>query len=413
MKSFVKFTVLILCYIFVLVGCGKNIDEEKSSQNTEKIEKNITSDFQHETNTVGQFQEWEFEMPQDWSYEIGETNNSIHFYPDKETPPVFSFGLMNSEEEYDLSDKVWQDALANAIVELYKEQIGDCTLLSYDVPIDYIELSDGELLDITGVYELFIKCSGTIDDKAYNGDIIAYYRGGQLYVFNLFQYIDSEYDFFNDMCSINASFKKSSKNNENNDNSSVDNSEESNINKADVSKIEVSFTKDRIDGDDLHLKVYIKNISEMKFSGDIHVFFYTKEGNERLGSDLIIVDELLPGQHSWTNVVIDKYMGTPELELEFTNPIFTSIEEHSAEINNDVTEKTKNSFRLNFEGVSWYEDVMDIVVYKDGTCVVTIKLNAKEDGQFYANAIWSCSNVHGVERVRVVDDNGNLKTVYP
>lgn len=57
--------------------------------------------------------------------------------------------------------------------------------------------------------------------------------------------------------------------------------------------------------------------------------------------------------------------------------------------------------------------MLHIVVYKDGTCIVTIKVDVKLDGQFNENAIGSCGNMHGVESVWVVDDNGVLKSAYP
>lgn len=43
--------------------------------------------------------------------------------------------------------------------------------------------------------------------------------------------------------------------------------------------------------------------------------------------------------------------------------------------------------------------MLHIVVYKDGTCIVTIKVDVKLDGQFNENAIGSCGNMHGVESV--------------
>ena len=55
----------------------------------------------------------------------------------------------------------------------------------------------------------------------------------------------------------------------------------------------------------------------------------------------------------------------------------------------------------------------DIVVYTDGNCVVTIKNDSKEKGQFYASTVWSCGNDHGVETVQVIDADGNIKSVYP
>ena len=93
----------------------------------------------------------------------------------------------------------------------------------------------------------------------------------------------------------------------------------------DISDISVTCTKDYIDGNKMYLKVYVKNNSSAMFKGDVHVFFYSADGKKRLGSDMIIIDKLMPGQTSWAKVKIDKYLGTPKIETEFTNPQFFDI----------------------------------------------------------------------------------------
>ena len=184
------------------------------------------------------------------------------------------------------------------------------------------------------------------------------------------------------------------------------------ISTADTSDIAVRFETDYIDGDRLHITVFTKNNSDETFTGNVYVTFYSADGKDRLGSDTIIVDELLPGRESWADIIVDVYRGTPKMTVDFSEVSFTPIKEITAEIDTDATEKTKSSYYWNFDGVSWYNDITDIVVYTDGTCVVTVKKETKENGQFYAATIWSCGNDYGVEEVQVVDPDGKILAVY-
>lgn len=181
---------------------------------------------------------------------------------------------------------------------------------------------------------------------------------------------------------------------------------------SDISDITVRFETDYIDGDRLHITVFTKNNSDETFSGNIYVAFYSADGKDWLGSDTIIVDELLPGRESWADISVDKYNGTPKMTVDFLEISFVPIKETTVEVDADATEKTKSSYYWSFDGVSWYDDITDIVVYTDGTCIVTVNDNPKEEGQFYAAVIWSCGNNYGVNEVRVVDSSGEILAVY-
>lgn len=179
-----------------------------------------------------------------------------------------------------------------------------------------------------------------------------------------------------------------------------------------ISDIAVRFETDYIEGDRLHIAVFTKNNSDETFSGNIYVTFYSTDGKDCIGSDTIIVDELLPGRESWADIAVDAYSGTPKMTVDFSEVLFIPIKEIATEIDADATEKTKSSYYWNFDGVSWYNDITTIVVYTDGTCVVTVQQDTKENGQFYAAAIWSCGNNYGVKTVQVVDPNGTILAVY-
>ncbi len=178
----------------------------------------------------------------------------------------------------------------------------------------------------------------------------------------------------------------------------------------DTSMIEVTFKTDRIDGDALLLKVYVKNTSDRIFKGNVYVHFTNARG-KYLGADTILVDELMPGRESWANVSIDIYTGVIEMSTYFSEVSFEEFDDITAEIDDEATEKTKNSFRLNFDTTSWYSDVKSITVYADGQCVV--ESTSIDNNAGIATAVWSCGKEHGVKSVRVVDMNGVIQTVYP
>ena len=178
----------------------------------------------------------------------------------------------------------------------------------------------------------------------------------------------------------------------------------------DTSMIEVTFKADRIDGDALLLKVYVKNTSDRIFRGDVYLYFTNARG-KYLGSDTILVDELMPGRESWANVWIDVYTGVIEMAVSFSDASFEKIDDITAEVDDEATERTKNSFRLSFDTTSWYNDVKSITVYKDGQCVVVSTSTDNNAG--IAATIWSCGKEYGVKSVRVVDTNGVIQTVYP
>ena len=409
MRKILIFVITIILGLAFFVGCV-NANQREEITKTEKVEKIVTSDFNHETNQMVYFRGNQFEIPQNWEAIIAEEDDSVHFVVEQAQDILFAFSELNADAVYNISDNNDAVALANGFLELYKLLFGDCEIIDVSVPKSYMELSSGKKLDVTGRYELHMKFKGIFEGDAYTGDVIAFYLKDRLHAFALFQLDTAKYDFYEDICAVKNTIKAAENNVET---SKVEVDKKETQEKARLSDIQVSFQKDSIDGDRMNLKVYVENTSEKIFTGDVQVSFYSSDGKERLGSDMIIVEDLAPRRQSWSNVTIDKYDGAPKLELEFTNPIFKEVKTITTEIDNEVTEKTKNSYRLNFEGVSWYADITDITAYTDGNCIVKIKNDAKEKGQFYASTIWSCGTDHGVKFVQIMDADGSLKAVYP
>lgn len=179
-----------------------------------------------------------------------------------------------------------------------------------------------------------------------------------------------------------------------------------------LSKIDVYYKDNYVEEDELILKVFVKNNTNEIFKGNVKVTFYREDKNKRLGSDIVLVDELYPGREIWANVKIDKYSGNKKMVVDFSSEEFIPVKEIVSEVNEEVTEKTKESYYWNFDGVTWYDDIKDIVVYKDGICVITLKKGYKNEAQSYAASIWACSSDYGVKTVRAVDENGNVLSIF-
>lgn len=180
------------------------------------------------------------------------------------------------------------------------------------------------------------------------------------------------------------------------------------IAKASVKNIDVSFSKDYVDGNRHYLKVFVKNNSAEIFNGDVYVTFYSRNGKKRLGSDTVMIRGLYPGNESWANVTIDVYNGIPKMIVDFSEVKFTPFKKVNADVNVEATQKTRKSFKWNFEGVSWYNDVAAITVYTNGTSVVILKDNTKEQAQFYANTVLSCGKDYGVSTIQVINNKGDI-----
>lgn len=402
---------LLLIMVTSCVACSRQNEVENQETNTTiqegLTEKNkiISNDFNEETNKTITLQKLKLEIPDKWEY-ITDEVGALHFSPDKEVPPFFSFVIMPTEEKLDFKNPKDQSYVAYGIIKTYISSNVTCKVDDYYVPMEYFTLSSGKQIDVTGRYVLTVECSGTIYNQKYKGKIMVFYIDGEMCVFNLFQALDSVYDFSKEMDSIVKSVatiesKEPELNKESNTNQNV---------QQDTSKIKVSFVKDSINGNDMLLKVYVKNLSESKFNGDVHVYFYSADRKTRLGYDTIIVKDLMPGQQSWSNVTIDKYSGTPLLETEFANEKFIDIGSSSNVLDDYRTEKTNGAVRLNFDIASWYRYIKSIKVYTDGTCEVIV--TPSSDDTVIASSVWSCGHEYGVKNVKVIDSSGKLLTVF-
>lgn len=332
-----------------------------------------------------------FEIPQAWSYELIDEKTAYINIPDQQNTTV----IFTAYEGLDLNKDTVREQIINNYISNFEGDFTSYSIIEDELTVNPVEeyslqisfYSDDLLQPITDIYSKSFMRGWS--DNTYT--ITTIQTGGIR-------------DFSETVLCIEDTLKYWEGVQE--ESSKIETEEVI----SDLSEIEVYFVEDSEKNDTLFLKVYIKNNSQQIFSGDIHVFFYSAS-KERLGMDMIIVEELKPGKESWANVSIDKYDGTIALETEFSNVVFEAIEDIVSEIDNDITEKIVNSVTINFDVTSWYNDILDIKVYESGTCVVIS--NSIDNNTVIANAVWTCGKEYGITDIQVVDVEGKILVAYP
>lgn len=425
-----KKLLIIVFLLCLLTACGSNGEkittQAEATADTEAteasegiatavVEKEYSMNFDGTTNNALNFQNIIIQVPDNW-YIHQQDEEFIRWLPEYDSEEEYAqiyliiMGRWGYSQESihteELQSKI-QDAVADRFldgitnVEKIESSIGKANTEYYLYSLEGIHQTDSQMITIKVSTYSFV-----VNDKLY---MLLYQSSSEDsfdYTLDVISTIGSVAEYTESLSIENTTVIETTE--------AQYEPEETHekISDSQIADIKVRFIVDTIDNDRLHLKVYTKNTSEEIFSGNVHVYFSKRDGKEQLGSDTIFVESLFPGQECWANVIVDAYNGTPKMDVEFTTVNFLPLEQITAKIDQEVSKKVKRSFELNFEGVSWYNDIIKIEVYTDGNCVVTIADNTKEDGQFYANVILQCGEQYCVDTVRVVDASGNIKAVY-
>lgn len=152
------------------------------------------------------------------------------------------------------------------------------------------------------------------------------------------------------------------------------------------------------------VKVYIKNISAQVISGDVHVEFFNSDKTKFYGGKLFGIKELQPGQQTWGNMEIKQTYSELLLVPTFSDITFEDVPAQSGDADEDTTAKIKTSYQFNFDGTSWYNNVLSITAYADGTASITVSDGA--DAAFLGNTILNCGKEYGITSVTVLSQSG-------
>lgn len=379
------------------------------------IAKEYAMEFNPETNSDITFQNLSIQIPASW-HTYQQDEEFIMWLPEYDSDTEYAqvyllvMGRWGYSEESIHSSEL-QLKVQNAVAERFLNGIENVEVMNSSigkVQTEYYlySVSGVHHTDLTDVAVKVSTYTFVVDDKLY---MLLYQSSSE-----------DSFDYSHDVISVLSSVREYTEPLSTEETVFIESSEqiavpeESNYNTSEpsIEDIGVRFIVDSVDNNRLHLKVYTKNDSGEIFSGNVYVIFYSADGEDKLGSDTIFFEGLQPGQESWANVTIDMYRGTPKMVVDFSEVTFIPLEQITGEIDQEISKKVKRSYELNFEGVSWYNDIIKIEAYTDGNCVVTIVNNPKEGGQFYANVIWQCGEQHGIDTVKVVDMSGNVKALY-
>lgn len=179
--------------------------------------------------------------------------------------------------------------------------------------------------------------------------------------------------------------------------------------------IEVSFERQNIkEGKKELVKVYVNNRSSRKFSGNVYIAFYSTVGSKSLGSDTLIVDELLPGGQTWANVYIKEYDGTIKSAVNIYDAAFEDItvgfDDYDVKRTEEILTEYKESFGASYgyPATEWFENVKDLKAYDDGSVVITLEPSTDND-------VLICSAIlfldDSIKSVTAIDKTGKVLSV--
>ena len=177
-----------------------------------------------------------------------------------------------------------------------------------------------------------------------------------------------------------------------------------------VDGIEITYTKDSVlDGDKQLIKVQFKNTTGKVFTGDIRVEFFNAQKSKFYGGELFLVRDLQPGAQSFGSLEIDHVSGPLLMVPEFSDVSFQEVASKESTVDEDVTGKLQRSYQFNFEGVDWYEKVLSITAYEDGTAAIVV--DPSDEDSFLGNTILSCGKDYGITSVTVLDQSGKILAI--
>lgn len=111
--------------------------------------------------------------------------------------------------------------------------------------------------------------------------------------------------------------------------------------------------------------VTVENKTDKVFTGDIHV--YLRDGKKSIYTDMVIVEDLKPGNQTYANLICDKANSDTTFDYEFSNSVEFSEDstknEEGSKKDDSMTKALSENFELNFSATSWSKNVSEIAVF--------------------------------------------------
>lgn len=182
--------------------------------------------------------------------------------------------------------------------------------------------------------------------------------------------------------------------------------------------ITCEYDKEVQEGGKQRVIVKAENTTDKTFTGDVHVTF--KAGTKIVGRDMMIIEDLTPGNTTWCNMYTEICIEDPVAEISFSKGYKFEEdglggESSGARIDEAMSAALKEYFDGNFFSTSWYPEIKKCEVFsQDGKYYAEITVGSPNDQQINTigrTAVMSFKEV-ALEKVVVKNESGDiLKTI--
>lgn len=160
--------------------------------------------------------------------------------------------------------------------------------------------------------------------------------------------------------------------------------------------------------------VTAENTTDKTFTGDVHIMF--KVGTKIVGRDMMIIENLTPGNTTWCNMYTEVCAEEPVAEIDFSKGY--KFEENApssnAVIDEAMSAALKEYFDGNFFSTSWYSEIKKCEVFsQDEKYYAEITVGNPSDQQLTTIGKSTVTNFKKVTLEKVVIKNeagDSLKT---
>lgn len=186
---------------------------------------------------------------------------------------------------------------------------------------------------------------------------------------------------------------------------------EEKVDKKQLDKILVSYKANS----SKEMQVDIKNTSDKVFTGDIHVYFFDKNGKE-VGYDMLMIEDLKAGNTGLCNVRVE---ATPDdMDYSFSSEFkFTDDKIAEGKLNEELTTELAtdlaDSFGNEYFTAEWYPSIKSVEVFSTDDEINYIVATVSEGGDEIGNILFG-NYVFGDKSdfVKVIVKNEDGNTVF-
>lgn len=187
-----------------------------------------------------------------------------------------------------------------------------------------------------------------------------------------------------------------------------------------LESIKVTYEDGGSSNDQQKMIVWIENVGDQVFTGDIHLTFYNGD-NKKIGYDMAILEGLKPGEKQYCNIFV-----VPSELIQFKYDFSSSYKfegdatESGAKVDNEKSKELSEMIKSSFGGdgnpefaTSWYKFIENLEIYSGESgyyAVVTISSDATDEAvDRISNSV--LTNFNNPQLVKTVVNDADGKQV--